>query len=256
MSRTRSSLDNAESRRKPRHSCQGSVVRGQGSGFRVQGSAVSGKRSGVSGQASATSPLLWPLPLLFLLSFPKGICCSPASSAVSSSHTAVFAFLVVIPAGNLLFASVLSQPHPPTRGSGREPVLQKMNPQHHTEADRLTAFARLGIVRSHARFKLSPWKNGLHGGKKLFAAALASVLFKTRLTGKGKLAHRGSRSSTQLDALHTHRGLVQRFPRGIGRRCPRRTARCSARWWWSWEVACGRSRPRWRAGRGDGATRS
>jgi len=51
-------------------------------------------------------------------------------------------------------------------GSGigeREPMLQKVNPQHHTEADRLTSLARLGIVRSDARFKLGPGNDGLHG---------------------------------------------------------------------------------------------
>ena len=45
----------------------------------------------------------------------------------------------------------------------REPVLQKVNSQHNTEADRLTSFARLGIVRRDARFKLGPWNDGLHG---------------------------------------------------------------------------------------------
>src|ERR1019366_7030214 len=77
-------------------------------------------------------------------------------------------------------------------GSGigeREPVLQKVNPQHNTEANRLTSLTSLGIVWRDAHFQLSPRNDGLHGRKKVFAAALASIIFKTRLCGECKCAH-------------------------------------------------------------------
>jgi len=71
-----------------------------------------------------------------------------------------------------------------------EPVLQKIDAQHDRQAYRLTAFARLRIVRPNQCLQFRPRNDGFHRVQELFTAALAGILLKTRLAGKCYLAHR------------------------------------------------------------------
>ena len=62
-----------------------------------------------------------------------------------------------------------------------QPLLQKIDAQHDRQPYRLTAVARLRIVRFQQRFQFAPRNHRVHHVQKLFPTALPCVLLKTRL---------------------------------------------------------------------------
>jgi hypothetical protein len=90
-------------------------------------------------------------------------------------------------------------------------VLQKVDAQHDPEAHWLPTFARLGVMRFDQGFQLGPGNYRFHAVEKLRPASGAGKLFKTRLAGKGYLAHRVFALPAILSNCNADAGLDQRL---------------------------------------------